>query len=308
MDPVLSHKSPSESRVNPQPISLKNASITATPTTEGTKQTAETKEKVPRTRKKREIAPFACQTCHRKKVKCDLVTKNPHEKCSTCVEFGVECVLKKRRKKRTRDQIEADRLREERGEPENNCQVQFKFEQPIEIMLAENEKQKRSKPKKPKMRRVSNTTTKTTANTANTLQFVATTVPSSSSSVSPPKTAASTLSKAETSQNKTSTSTPTTTAPILSSSSSSPLFINKKLFMSRKIDCNKSSAFFRELHNCNSLPCLSMDTRFTPGDLINKQTLTSLEVNGCFQLPSPKDCQLYIDAYFENHELMMSVF
>ncbi|GMG20957.1 unnamed protein product [Ambrosiozyma monospora] len=265
------------------------------------KNTPKTKGTVARTRKRREIAPYACQTCNRKKVKCDLVTKNyPHEKCTTCAEFGVECILKKRRKKRTRDQIEADRLREQRGESEDQCQVQFKFEQPIESLRVENEKQKSKKSRKRKVHKPMITSTASTTNTCQFVSITASSSSSSSSSISPAKTL-STPPNAETSQSNTST------ASSSSSSFSSPLFINKTLFMSRKIDCNKTSVFFRELHNYNSLPCLSMRTLFTPADLINRQSLTSLEVNGCFQLPSLNDCKLYIDAYFEKHEPMFPI-
>ncbi|GME74590.1 unnamed protein product [Ambrosiozyma monospora] len=43
----------------------------------------------------------ACVTCNKRKVRCDVIKKDyPREKCTNCQEFGVECILTERRRKK----------------------------------------------------------------------------------------------------------------------------------------------------------------------------------------------------------------
>ncbi|GME94458.1 unnamed protein product [Ambrosiozyma monospora] len=80
-------------------------------------------------KRKRTVAAFACQSCNKRKVKCDVASKNyPTERCTHCEEYDIECVPVKRRKKRTKEQIEADRLRE--GNTDGFNKFQFRFVSP----------------------------------------------------------------------------------------------------------------------------------------------------------------------------------
>ncbi|ODV86792.1 hypothetical protein CANARDRAFT_21783 [[Candida] arabinofermentans NRRL YB-2248] len=42
----------------------------------------------------------ACAPCHKRKVRCDVSSKNhPTEKCTNCYEFNIDCIIKERKKK-----------------------------------------------------------------------------------------------------------------------------------------------------------------------------------------------------------------
>ncbi|GMG35090.1 unnamed protein product [Ambrosiozyma monospora] len=60
----------------------------------------------PRYKYKRERSHRACDTCHKRKVRCDLIYKNyPLEKCTNCQEFGVDCVVSERKRRRTKKEM-----------------------------------------------------------------------------------------------------------------------------------------------------------------------------------------------------------
>ncbi|GME82283.1 unnamed protein product [Ambrosiozyma monospora] len=102
MDPSLvsSASSPSSPNENESIPSQRSPSyITQSSTSSSTNSKS-------RYKYKRERSHRACDTCHKRKVRCDLIYKNyPAEKCTNCQEFGVDCVVSERKRRRTKKEM-----------------------------------------------------------------------------------------------------------------------------------------------------------------------------------------------------------
>ncbi|GME73273.1 unnamed protein product [Ambrosiozyma monospora] len=85
---------------------------------------------------KRPISQKACELCRKRRVRCDANAINwPNRPCTNCEEFGVECVVLKRKKKRTYDEIRADNLKlmaeqQKKQQQQQKLQISFMAETP----------------------------------------------------------------------------------------------------------------------------------------------------------------------------------
>ncbi|GME79813.1 unnamed protein product [Ambrosiozyma monospora] len=220
---------------------------------------------------KRSKSRRACQVCNRRKVRCDVTTKDyPNEKCTNCEEFGVECILVERRKKRTKAQIEADRKRlKAEGKNPNSEDGDFYDENPSSIGDVKNSS---STPFDQR---------------------------SASASVSPqqqqhydalgPHLPPETISDS--------------TDPF-SQLKGDEIILDSSKLLSKEVDVLKLSQFFKVLTSHFGLRLALHDYykfkgKITVSDLITDECISMLKLAGCFILPNKEKCDKYLKTYFQ---------
>ncbi|GMG30930.1 unnamed protein product [Ambrosiozyma monospora] len=287
-------------------------------------------------RKKRKVAAFACQACNKRKVRCDVASKNyPTERCTHCEEYDVKCIPVKRRKKRTKEQIEADRLREGNMD---GFKFQFRFVSPtsfsneqatsidssnsninttnnsyntnsvspgLNSFLVMNPVKNNSGKKPSGLNRSTDANQPSPSQNQN---ITSTHRKKTKNSVSLNIDREETVSKKSSFFSSSSTQrqvTAPSNSPSINHRNSNfetnlPISIDIDSHIARLVNPEKIFLLYRVTADKNNIPFLPQ--HLTLKDLVSKETLITLRITGCLILPSRATCQLYIDAYFLKHE------
>ncbi|GMG20960.1 unnamed protein product [Ambrosiozyma monospora] len=225
------------------------------------------------TRLKRPISQKACETCRKRRVRCNASARNwPQQKCTNCEEFGVECIVLKKRRKRSKEEIEADILRQRCFEQQQQQQqgkdgkhtvgLSIKFETPEKLQ------------KKRKLKKTATTNTKESKKPMRRLVNVK-----------------------ESSQLR----------PQPQTLKEQHIIIDPETILKRQLDPACHAAI---LHGYSQKPELMKmrnfdklkPQRLTMRDIITPEQLTVFNINECFILPDESTCRKYIDSYFEYYE------
>ncbi|GME81049.1 unnamed protein product [Ambrosiozyma monospora] len=225
------------------------------------------------TRFKRPISQKACETCRKRRVRCNATARNwPEQKCTNCEEFGVECVVLKKKKKRSKEEIEADNLRnqqlgQQQGQDGNpTVGFSFKIETPDKVN------------KKQKVKKTASTNTKESKKSIRRLENVE----------------QSTKIKQE---------PPTIPQPV----KEQHIIIDPESILNRQLDPSCQAVILRGYSQKPELMKMLdfekiMPQRFTMRDTITPEQLKLFKILHCFVLPDEATCRKYIDNYFEYHE------
>ncbi|GMG40093.1 unnamed protein product [Ambrosiozyma monospora] len=222
---------------------------------------------------KRSKSRRACQVCNRRKVRCDVMTKDyPREKCTNCEEFGVECILVERRKKRTKAQIEADRKRlKAEGRNQNSEDGDFYEENPSSLGDV---KQSSSIPLD--QRSVSSSASPQQQQQAQHDVLGPHLPPEAISDRTDP----------------------------FSELKGDEIILDSSKLLSKEVDVLKLSQFFKVLTSHFGLRLALHDYykfkgKIPVSDLITDECISMLKLAGCFILPNKEKCDKYIKTYFE---------
>ncbi|GMG23621.1 unnamed protein product [Ambrosiozyma monospora] len=239
------------------------------------------------------IQDQSCRICHRKKIKCDIAEKlksRVHDPslpaiCSACQEQGLKCVLVKKRKRRTNEEIEADRLREQEG----GFIFKIKIDE-LSQQLNNNPDRRQTTKRRKVLNRPQLKKQQFQQSTPPVTHFISS--PLSQSPVPAP------------------TQTPTLTPNLNPDKVSNvPFQIDLNHLLNKAIREDLVYAWVRPwkhtkktftywLEEC---PVIYMK------DIVSKETITSLKISCCFDLPSRSDCETYIQVYFNKFETMYPV-
>ncbi|GME75619.1 unnamed protein product [Ambrosiozyma monospora] len=272
----------------------------------------------------------ACVHCNKKKVRCDLSLKNyPEEKCSRCAKAGIPCVLFNRKKRRTREEIEADRLR---GSSDTKTHYQFKIILPPQQEQKQQQKQKQKRKQTslspPSFQqeqqqpfvKASSTPVRSTSDTVQFFDDDATVTKSRSphKPPSPPKRNATQdnnntnddeiIQKVKKQQVNHEVNINKVDYSMNKLDNSNNLLIDAEEYLNRPLNPDKLKPFSR-LNSRNWFDfdySIKNDQPLIMKDLVSKETLTIVKITNCFELPNEKDCWEYIETYFSKHETVYS--
>ncbi|GMG34033.1 unnamed protein product [Ambrosiozyma monospora] len=91
----------SPSGMDPRSPATPQSPTSGTPGTSGAASSTAAKQQSKIKKFNRGRSSRACVTCNKRKVRCDVIKKDyPREKCTNCQEFGVECILTERKRKK----------------------------------------------------------------------------------------------------------------------------------------------------------------------------------------------------------------
>ncbi|GME80748.1 unnamed protein product [Ambrosiozyma monospora] len=242
---------------------------------------------------KRNRSVRACQTCSKRKVRCDVMKKDyPNEKCTNCKEFGIECILVEKRKKRTKAQIEADKLVELEKLRETTGMNDEEYEKQKELIKAARlTKQHRKRKKKDKSNEDEENEKAAETGNNNNDQNTATITVKQETNGSPSYQSQQPI-------------------PRISRLEDRSIKIDQRAILDREINARQMSEFIKVISTMTDIryPMTEYYSRngkmMTIGEFLSKETLISLQCSQCFTIPEESKSWEYINAYFERFHIL----
>ncbi|GMG38902.1 unnamed protein product [Ambrosiozyma monospora] len=220
----------------------------------------------------------------------------PNEKCTNCKEFGIECILVEKRKKRTKAQIEADKLAELEKLRENTGMSDEEYEQQKQLIKAARlTKQHRKRKKKDKFKEDDeNAKTSETAN--NNIDQNSNTT--NSNFTVKQETNASPSFRSQLPK------------PRMDQIEDKYIKVDQRAILDREINARQMSEFIKVISTMTDIryPMIEYYSRngkmMTIGDFISRETLISLQCSQCFTIPTESKSWEYINAYFDRFHIL----